>query len=304
MSSQIILFRLMMKASRSVQFSSYSGYACQYLLYELLSRFDKLMARKLHEQKGHSPYSITPLMLLGGNPVMRYLDRGSSVQVTINVMVEGTRSSQKTNITREPAAKGSDLAKALTKIFERLDEVVMNEVRFIIDNLEVESIPFSLFWNSSKEVLKFSCSFVTPTRFSMPLRSISGNVDGSVKQMVLAPTRYVLYPDAERMLASLAGLWAAFASDSPINIDEYRNWLKAGGVVCSGYPKGIRTVSLRPNGSSVGFLGQVRFTIPDDELYFSQYARFTEALLRMGQYTNVGDERTAGLGVIQYRRYD
>ncbi|MEM0172580.1 MAG: CRISPR system precrRNA processing endoribonuclease RAMP protein Cas6, partial [Thermoproteota archaeon] len=49
----------------------------------------------------------------------------------------------------------------------------------------------------------------------------------------------------------------------------------------------------------MGFIGAVRFSIPED-IFTEKHARFTDALMRLAEYTNVGGNRTAGFGVVKY----
>jgi len=49
----------------------------------------------------------------------------------------------------------------------------------------------------------------------------------------------------------------------------------------------------------MGFTGPVRFSIPGD-MFSEKFARFTDALMKFVEYSNVGGNRTAGFGVVKY----
>ncbi|MGC8831453.1 MAG: CRISPR system precrRNA processing endoribonuclease RAMP protein Cas6 [Thermoproteota archaeon] len=49
----------------------------------------------------------------------------------------------------------------------------------------------------------------------------------------------------------------------------------------------------------MGFTSAVRFSIPKD-IYAERFARLTDALMRLAEYSNVGGNRTAGFGVVKY----
>lgn len=50
---------------------------------------------------------------------------------------------------------------------------------------------------------------------------------------------------------------------------------------------------------AVGFVGTVRLSLSEDA-YSRRYAKVVDALLRFAEYSNIGGNRTAGFGVVNY----
>ena len=114
--------------------------------------------------------------------------------------------------------------------------------------------------------------------------------------------RYICYPDPYLMFRGLARLWKVF---SPVrfNYSRYVEWLKKGGIVVAGIPR-LRTVRVYEHPTtpkwSVGFIGTVYFNLPEDT-YDEEMARITHALLKFARYSNVGGNRTAAFGAIDFK---
>lgn len=197
---------------------------------------------------------------------------------------------------------GDDLCKTVTRGMLKKQFLELNGIRCKITALEVLVIELANIWRSAVPVRKFSVDFLTPTKFTTAPRDISRIAMVNNGRVILAPHRNIYLPIPERLMVSILNFWKTHLRELPIDSEsQYREWLLSGGLVCAGYPQSIKTVLLRSGGTSVGFCGKVYYTIPDDYLYSKSYAIFTDALLRLGEIFNVGDERTAGLGVIRYR---
>ena len=117
-----------------------------------------------------------------------------------------------------------------------------------------------------------------------------------------SPYRFLPLPDPVLLFRSLARLWRRF-SNLDIGIKGFMNWVEMGGVAIYGYPSGIRTYKAYDHQTdkwSIGFLGSVYYNMPDD-IFEPKMAKVAEALLKFGEYSNVGGGRTAGLGMVRYR---
>ncbi len=128
-------------------------------------------------------------------------------------------------------------------------------------------------------VKKFRIRFLTPCYFRVP------NLD----------YRYVPLPLPQLLFRSLARLYEAYVSDLP---REYREWLDKWGIAVSGCNIRTEKILLKKGMWSVGFIGDVSFSIPEDT-YNEEFARVTSRLLSFGEYSNVGGGRTSGLGMIK-----
>ena len=271
---------------RPVVFQSFSGFASRGIFFEVLRRCDEGLASLLHSVKGLAPYSTTPIFVNGGgglrvvyrvlNPSVACLRICLLDSKLANLFVDGVLSE----------AEGGF-------------SVRLVDGEFPLVGLDVRSVDFSEFLRGSEPVERFSILFRTPCFFRrppVPFPSKRGVVrSGFVK-------RFYPLPIPELLFRNLVRLWRAF-SGKAFNYEGFLEWVDAGGVALSGFPKGIRTIRVyehpTANKWAVGFIGPVRFHLPED-IYSKKYARIVDMLLKFAEYSNIGGNRTAGFGVINY----
>jgi len=128
-------------------------------------------------------------------------------------------------------------------------------------------------------VRKFGVKFLTPCYFRIPNLHY----------------RFVPLPLPQLLFRSLARMYEAYVSRLP---RSYREWLDSWGIAVSSCKIRTERITLKKGMWSVGFVGEVGFSIPDDT-YNEEFSRITSKLLRFGEYSNVGGGRTSGLGVIR-----
>ncbi|MEM3739850.1 MAG: CRISPR system precrRNA processing endoribonuclease RAMP protein Cas6 [Candidatus Korarchaeum sp.] len=159
--------------------------------------------------------------------------------------------------------------------------------RFEIERVEVESFDPKDVLSTSVPVRSFSVRFLTPTFL---------RAEGGVKGGVFVPM-----PIPARMLMNLMKVWNRFLGGMEAK-DEFRRWLESWGIVVSGL--NIRTVKIEDEGRFfVGFVGWANFSA-NDSYYDGEFLRLVDALMRFGEFVNVGGLRSKGFGVISYRRRD
>lgn len=182
-----------------------------------------------------------------------------------------------------------------------LDIVKIRPLEFLVKTIDPKRIA-----NKATEVQSFAIRFKTPTllrqsflRACCPYCPVTKTECPYVKRA--KRYRYVPVPDPYLIMRNLLRLWKAFTG-VPLKYKEYIQWLLLGGIAIAGIPK-LRTVRVYEHKTipkwSVGFIGEVYFNLPEDT-YDSEMARITDALLKFGEYSNVGGNRTAGFGVIEY----
>ncbi len=282
--------------SEPIDFQSYSGFAVRGFFFDLIKRVAEAKAEELHVKKRLAPYSTTPIEVVGFD---------GSLDVVYRRLPQG-------------AARFSVtlLDSALSNIFielircGKLADISFNGKRCTLTSLEYSRLDTTKLINEAKAVEKFAVNFRSPTYFRrtpVDVKTLFPSARGVEGQQ---PDLYrsLPLPEPVLMFRSLLRLWRAFSEVSTkIPVNELKNWVELGGVVVSGYPKAIRTVRVYEHPTSnkwaVGFVGEVHFSLPKD-LYSERYAEFVDALLRFGEYTNVGGGRSAGLGVIQYLKAD
>jgi len=278
-----LTFRLFVE--NGLRFQSFSGFAVRGLFFDLLKRVDEQLALTLHSQKSLAPYSVTPLeVTYGGYSRFIYnrFDKPAPVQFKISLLESGISEV----FTQALFSMGSPTIRLVDT------ETAVTEV-------SVVQRSFDRIMEEAKLVRRFEVVFRTPSYFR---RSVSKGSPNQVSNGVKSPYRAVPLPEVELMFRNLARLWRRFSGIS-FGYEEYAEWASRGGIVLAGYPEGIRTIRVYEHPTSnkwvMGFIGPVRFSIPRD-LFSEKFAKFTDALMRFAEYSNVGGNRTAGFGVVRY----
>lgn len=267
-----------------ITFSDFSGYATQGIFYKMVSTIDNPFAAEIHKSKNPAPYAVTPIIDTNtGKIVYRELAPHRPYFFILTAI-------------------GDRLCKTIGEAALQLDKIVLNGIECNVRQIGVKIIDLEQIMKNAMAIKKMAVHFLSPTKFVAPPRDVSELIGGDGRVM-LAPPRNVYFPDPERLLVGILNFWEANVGRIEAR-DMYRKWLKAGGVACSGYPQGLRTVSLRTGGASIGFYGKVHYVIPSDSLSSKPFAKLTDLLLKIGEIFNVGDERTAGLGMIKYWGYE
>jgi len=245
---------------------------------------DEQLALTLHSQKSLAPYSVTPLEIsYGGYSRFIYnrFDKPAPVQFKISLFEPGISEV----FTRALLSTGSPTMR-----------LVNTEAP--VTGISVVHQDFEKIFEEARPVKRFEVVFRTPSYFRRSISTSPNKVSKGVK----SPYRAVLLPEVDLMFRNLARLWRRFSGIS-FEYKEYVDWVSGGGITLAGYPKGIRTIRVyehpKSNKWAAGFIGRVRFSIPKD-LFSEKYAKFTDALMRFAEYSNVGGNRTAGFGVIKY----
>ena len=187
--------------------------------------------------------------------------------------------------------EGERYAFTLTTFVEEIGEALKEYLTCI------DKIPFAGMLNELKkievkyvdefkgeEIRKFRIKFITPCYFRIPNLGY----------------RFVPLPIPQLLFRSLARLYEAYVSDMP---KDYREWLDKWGIAVSSCNIKTEKILLKKGLWSVGFVGDVGFSIPDDN-YKDEFARITSKLLRFGEYSNVGGGRTSGLGMIRILKFE
>jgi CRISPR-associated endoribonuclease Cas6 len=126
----------------------------------------------------------------------------------------------------------------------------------------------------------FRLVFKTPTCFS-----------------ALGRKYFHLFPDATYVFGGLLELWSMFSHDKSLESnmrDEYMKWI-VGSAGVSGFELATKRVLIGRR-SSIGFAGWVNYRLGEGD----RWRKLTAALARFAEFSNVGKNRTAGLGVTRY----
>lgn len=278
-----LTFRMI--SEQGLRFQSFSGFAVRGVLFDFLRRVDEQLALRLHSEKAIASYSVTPVEVQQGQYssfIFNRFDKPAMVQFRISVFEPGLMNV----LTQAMLSSGSP-------------SIRLVETNTVVTEVQVTQHSFEKILEEARPVRRFEVLFRTPCYFR---RSVTTDSPNPVLKNVRPPYRAVPLPEASLMFRNLARLWRRFSGMS-LDYRDYVNWVDKGGVALAGFPSGIRTVRVyehpKSNKWAMGFVGAVRFSIPGD-MFTEKHARFTDALMRLAEYSNVGGNRTAGFGVVKY----
>ncbi|MDJ0274890.1 MAG: CRISPR system precrRNA processing endoribonuclease RAMP protein Cas6 [Nitrososphaerota archaeon] len=269
-----------------IRFETYTGFSVRGMFYALLRSADEDLARSIHEANTISPYSTSVLetrrqgMLFSGT-----VAAGEPFSFRVGCL-DGKVSDA---IGRAIAGRWPPLMRV------RNADALLQEVQVSVwrppQQLRVE------------ENMRIEVRFLTPTYF----RSTQHNpsilrrlLPRRFRRSVRPVYRYVILPDPYYLFRGLARLYKRFC-DPGIGNRSYAEWLLEGGIALETF-SGLRVHKVYDEKGrwSRGFTGKALYAIPRD-LFDRKMAELTLRLLELARYSNVGGNRTAGFGVIDYR---
>ena len=278
-------FHIVSEDAEKKPIARYSGFMVRTFLYKFLQR--TLGFRDMHSEKGLKMYSVTPLYNRDSSGRLHIYRRGEVIErahFRVNLLSVG------------------DPHIILGKL-GLLDRIEVDTHRFRVMDLNLTINSYKSLVENASPIEKFRMSFLTPTSLRSPSQYIAVRYDGeqyvsSIRSKSRSKAIYVPLPYPELIFKNLLRMFRSFSGISDLPYEEIRNFIADDGVTLSGFPKGIRTVSLRPGPGEtyIGFIGTVYMTCRDSS---SEMARYIDALLRFSEYSNVGVARTAGLGWVE-----
>jgi len=272
-----------------VRFQSFSGYSARGLFYNIVKKFDEEYASILHDSRTLAPFSVSPVYAVKGDSLIPCFEKAEKGVVMISFTL---------------------LENRLNEIFmkfvqEGLGErgLTIGKTSMQINTISLQQLEYEKLYKNSVEIKSFKVNFRTPTYFRQTPRDLLKRYGKeSNKKFTASPYRFLPLPDPVLFFKSIARIWRKF-SNYNIDLQEFIEWLEAGGIAISGYPKGIRTHIVYEHPTTkkwnIGFTGTVHFSIAKDT-YSPEKAKIADTLLKFAEYTNVGGGRTAGLGTIKY----
>ncbi len=258
-----------------VKLVTYSGFVARGIFYDLARRASPSLAKELHEGKKIAPFSARPISHEGEKGV-RYLKRSlpsGPFTLTICLLDQG-------------------LWEALFKVITSCESLKIVEHECPVSSINVQVISYRKIAEEAKPVKKFQVRFRTPTYFRWLPPPSARKQPPSYRFMPL--------PIPMSMFSNLCRLWNAF-SDVEIPCEDFLEWVEGGGIAVSGVQIRTERVYEHPTTEkwAVGFVGTAFYSLPDDT-FDPKHARLVDALMRFAEYGNVGGNRTAGFGVVEY----
>jgi CRISPR-associated endoribonuclease Cas6 len=244
----------------------FAGAECRGAFLGMVRRLDSGLSELLHSGRGgRSVFSLKPLRFLSGYSVV---ESGPSVGGV--VFERGARCSLEVAVFDEEASR------RLVSIFATSPlGLEVNGVEFGLVGLSIRIIDPSSVISGGDAVEALDVRFLTPTYFN-PLRGDQGYK--------------VLYPDPEHLFASLVAVAHDLTGQGFPRPSELADKVYISGLE-------IRTPRMEASKPAPnGFTGWVRLRFKKNASTSDK--KLIAGLLKLGEITNVGGNRTAGYGVI------
>jgi len=251
-----------------------SGFHLRGLFYRLLRKSDPQLASRIHDFRGLAPFSVSPLLQL--HPGASYFRITSFTTRLTNALLESLKN---------------------------CSEIELMGKTLHVTELSYSRIDTDKLLREADEFTGYELEFISPTCFRRPcpyiplhVLGIFARIMGFMKQPKSA-YRYYPLPDPILMLRNLKRQWEQYTGTT-IRSKRFTRWLEEGGVALSGVDK-IRThrfIHKKRKVFAVGFTGKARISLPENT-FKREEAKIVNALLRLGENTQVGINRTAGFGL-------
>ncbi|MBN1329964.1 MAG: CRISPR-associated endoribonuclease Cas6 [Candidatus Heimdallarchaeota archaeon] len=270
MVNKLYNFEFILKAKTKCLLPSFTGQLVRGAILQTIKEFDSTLSEMLHEGNEMRPYSVSPLI-----PYDKQLNRSRRREIILEE--ESTLKFRLGILTR-------DLVERMVKLTLRSDEMKLQlaEGEFRVVSIEIKKKNIKeLLMEGQQPLTTFSLSFLTPTYFNIAKQEF--------------PMRF---PDPRYVFMNLATLWNTF-NEEKIFVDqtELFSWLESH-ISINAYNLSTHSVYIAKNAPKIGFKGWVRYQLSGDE----SYQRWIHALAQYAEFSNVGANRTAGLGCVSYRK--
>lgn len=258
------------------------GHECRAGLIDLVSRLDSELGLVFHEGVDvggvkKAVFSLKPLMFLSDFSVV-FPEKSSRVfPVESNVVFEpGARASMSVVLFRDDLA-----SRFLNMLFSGMSELKINikGYEFLVEKVSFELVDPRSIVTSGEPLDEIDVDFVTPTYFN-PMWG-----DAKYK---------VLYPDITLMLASLIS-----TSHQLTNINYPKPEELAKHVYVSGLDIKTPRIKEAKHEAPTGFVGWAKLRIREGAS--EEIKKTVTGLLKLGEVTNIGGNRSGGYGVIKLK---
>lgn len=239
------------------------GYVRGFFLNRVREKSPEL-GRYLHDAKTVKPYAVKPL---------RPVDK------KMQVIKNGWRIEEGDNIVFELSVLDESIENEVMNILINNKEYSFGKIGFELDRIEIMRKSYN---ELASELLKarIGLTFHTPTLFNIRGRKIT-----------------YLFPDPVRVIGNLLTIWNKFAPEKiRMLTDRLVEWV-SDAVEVKSYELRTREVTIE-NVKVTGFKGRVEWVVLEGE---RELLTYISPLLKLSEFSNVGEKRTYGLGVVSVK---
>jgi len=272
--------------SNPISFNTFSGIIVRGVFFKILKSFSPSLATDIHNLRVLSPYSVSPFEnVMQKRVLFDHVPGGADFQFKIVAFDKRiSRSVQQFILGGE------------------IPTITLHGFTLPVNTVSISSVEHDFSEKISSRATRFMVDFRSPTFFRNTQKGpglLAQIIPKRFRKPVKPVYRYVIVPDPYYFFRGLARLYRQFCN-SNFRYRSYCEWLLEGGVALETYHD-LRVVKIWDNERKWwrGFMGRAVFTIPKD-LYDPKMAKLTHALLEFARYSNVGGNRTAGFGFVDY----
>ncbi|MGV9170826.1 MAG: CRISPR system precrRNA processing endoribonuclease RAMP protein Cas6 [Promethearchaeia archaeon] len=246
---------------------NYTGIPLRAAFLNLLKEFDEELSSQVHGSKNLRAYSLDPLPL--DSCFRTEFDEGEEYTFGIHIF----NSERFADLIKHVAVRGTDKIRLHHHYFpvKRIDFKRRHTGKMMEDIA-------SAFDTEDAKSLQITMNFTTPTQLSQ-----------------YGSDRAYLLPAPDKIFSSLLRVWnSADDAASLENISKYRDWITEN-VYISGHRLRTVKVSLGRGRFVIGFVGKIHFRFEES---YEPFVKLTLALAKFAEFSNLGKNRTAGLGKV------
>lgn len=239
----------------------FTGYVARGLALHIIQRVNPVLSQNLHEPNSVKPYSVTPLYFRSTKKFVDGYQLDISAPCTLKIRF-----------------LDDELAKNAVNYFYTNESLMIYNTVFKVASLTIRSNDFT----KVGDLRLFRLYFNTPTH----LARIGSKFD-------------MVFPEPLSVFPNLMRVWDSCMPEKfgkEIH-EKYREWIEKN-ITVSAYD--MRTLVVNGKGMKIGFVGWCAYRIDDKEAN-NGFGLITNKLANFAEYSNIGMERTAGFGVVNYR---
>jgi CRISPR-associated endoribonuclease Cas6 len=261
------------RPAEPVKVPSFLGHKIRGAFLKILHQNNPELTASLHEGTGLREYSVWPLLPEG----IRSLPRNREM-----VLRPERRATFRVNLLVHEL--GRETLESLLSIADL--EFQLGPARLVLESVEVQVIPRQELMQQKNDTPPKSVvlNFLSPTQFTSR---------GSRHPMML-------FPDPRYVFGNLVAIWNRIMGETHI-IERHSliDWINDDVFVLY-YSLYTRKIDLGKQNPFTGFVGKVEFRIHDAD---NPQSRWVVPLLRLARFSNIGNKRTAGMGVVDTNFY-
>ncbi len=263
-------FRFVLKSKTDGILPSFTGQLINEALLKVIKKLDNnnKLYKQFQKKNKYSPYSLSTLHTYKSS--MNWTHKGEII-----IKEEVAYTFRLGILTHE-------LAEQMEKLISKVEEMILQigTIDFVVVGIEMHKKTAKEFLQHAKGEQEFlTLEFLTPTYFDIATKD--------------SPLRF---PDPRYLFMDLAVLWNAFADNKyRINTSELLTWIDKH-VSVNAFELRTRKAYVAKDKLKIGVKGWVRYKLTGKE----KYKLRLHALAQFAKFSNVGENRTAGLGCVRY----